>query len=124
MSTQAYPGRIFRGSVYEITPGGNPDQRAFRVRIKPDDTIPVGLTLEVNIMVAERQNALLVPSAAVHNDSVWVVANERARRVPVQLGIRGSDSSEVRQGLSGRDCVITDAGSTLKEGEPVRVQGC
>lgn len=124
MATEAYPGRIFRGSVYEITPGGDPDQRAFRVRIKPDDRIPVGLTLEVNIMVAQRQRAILVPARAVHNGSVWVVADERARRVPVQLGIRGSDRTEVARGLSDHDCVIADSVSTLKEGERVRVKGC
>ena len=125
MSSQAYPGRIFRGSVYEITPGGDPDQRAFRVRIRPEDQIPVGLTLEVNILVSERKNAMLVPAGAIHDGSVWVVAaGQRARQVPVQPGIRGSDRTEVRQGLSDHDCVITDPASTLKEGERLRVKGC
>ncbi len=36
MSTDAYPGRVIRGRVYEITPGGDPGQRAFRVRIRPE----------------------------------------------------------------------------------------
>lgn len=124
MSTEAYPGRIFQGSVYEITPGGDPDQRAFRVRIRPDDRIPVGLTLEVNILVAQRQNAMLVPARSIHQGRVWIALDNRARSVPVEVGIRASDRSEVRQGLSTGDCAITDAPETLKEGERVRVTGC
>jgi RND family efflux transporter MFP subunit len=124
MSTEAYPGRIFRGSVYEITPGGDPDQRAFRVRIRPDDRMPIGLTLEVNIMVAQRQQAMLVPAGAIHDGRVWVVANGRARHIPVQVGIRGNNRSEVRQGLLDNECVITDSPSTLKEGDHVRANGC
>jgi len=124
MSSEAYSGRIFRGSVYEITPGGDPDQRAFRVRIRPDEPLPVGLTLEVNIMVADRQRALLVPASAVHDGSVWLVADGRTRRVPVQLGVRGSDRTEVTRGVSDQDCVIKAPPETLKEGARVLVKGC
>ena len=124
MSTEAYPGRVFRGTVYEITPGGDPDQRAFRVRIRPSDQIPVGLTLEVNITVTERKQAMLVPAAAVHNGEAWVVSNQRARRVPVQIGIRSSNRTEISKGLSDGDCVVTDNPSELKEGQHVRVRGC
>ena len=124
MSTEAYPGRIFLGSVYEITPGGDPDQRAFRVRIRPNDRLPVGLTLEVNIMVSQRHDAMLVPASAVRDGKLWVVNDQRARLHPVEVGIRGSDRTEVTRGLTDGDCVIMDPPATLKEGARIRVKGC
>jgi RND family efflux transporter MFP subunit len=126
MSTEAYPGRILRGTVYEITPGGDPDQRAFRVRIRPDNTsrLPVGLTLEVNIIVSQRQHAMLVPANSIHDDAVWIVEGGRARRAQVEIGIRGTDRTEITRGLSDRACVITDPAPNLKDGERVSAKGC
>ena len=126
MSTEAYPGRILRGTVYEITPGGDPDQRAFRVRIQPpaDSKLPVGLTLEVNILASQRDRALLVRPTAVRDRTAWVVEAGRARKVPVQTGIRGADYTEIRSGLSDGACVITDPPEKLKDGDRVTVKGC
>jgi RND family efflux transporter MFP subunit len=126
MSTEAYPGRVLRGHVYEITPGGNPDQRAFRVRIAPDSaaSLPVGLTLEVNILASDRQNALLVPPAAIHGSAVWVVDNGRVRRTPVRVGIRGADRTEIRSGLPDNACVLIDPPDKLKDGDRVRAKSC
>jgi RND family efflux transporter MFP subunit len=124
MSTEAYPGRFFRGEVYEITPGGDPDQRAFRVRIRPDSPLPVGLTLEVNVMVAQREHALLAPAGAIHDGSVWVIENGRAKRASVQTGIRGTDRTEITRGLSDRACLVADPPKQLKDGQRVIVKGC
>lgn len=126
MSSQAYPGRVFRGSVYEMTPGGDPEQRSFRVRIRPDQdsSLPIGLTLEVNIMVAQHERALLVPAGAVRGGAVWTVEDGKTRRVAVQAGIRGTDRTEIRGGLAEHACVITDPTEKLKDGERVSVKGC
>lgn len=126
MSTEAYPGRVVRGQVYEITPGGNPDQRAFRVRIEPDAaaSLPVGLTLEVNILVSDRHHALLVPPAAIHGNAVWIADKGRLRRNPVEIGIRGADRTEIRTGLTEGACVLIDSPDKLKDGDRVTAKGC
>lgn len=126
MSSEAFPGRVLHGTVYEITPGGDPDQRAFRVRIRPEagGALPIGLTLEVNVMVAQRQHALLVPSSAVHDNRLWIVENGKAKRVDVVAGIRGSDRTEIRSGLAEGACVISDPPEGLKSAERVSVKGC
>jgi RND family efflux transporter MFP subunit len=126
MSTDAYPGRVIRGRVYEITPGGDPAQRAFRVRIRPDSVgdLPIGLTLEVNLLISEKQSALLVPASAVKNGVVWTVAGERARPVSVRIGIRGADRTEVTSGLAADACIITDPGAGMKTGQRVKATGC
>lgn len=126
MSSDAYPGKVFRGRVTEITPGGDPTQRAFRVRIAPDAgvALPIGLTLEVNIVTAEKPRALLVPAGAVDEGKLWVVEGGRARQRPVRLGVEGGDRVEIVSGLAPNACLIAEPPEGLKDGAKVKVTGC
>jgi len=126
MSTAAYPGRVMRGQVRAVTPGGDPDQRAFRVRIAPDagPPLPVGLTLEVNIVTAERAGAVLVPSRAVQDGQIWVISDGTARRIRVTPGIEGGERTEIRAGLAPGACVLPDPPDGLRPGQRVRISGC
>lgn len=126
MSSDAFQGRVFRGSVYEITPSGDPNQRAFRVRISPDEvgTLPVGMTLEVNIVTASRSGALLVPATAVRDTHVWTVRDGRAVRISVKTGVEGNQRREIRQGLDKSTCVVTNPPEDLADGDRLEVKGC
>ena len=122
MSSDAWPGRIIRGHVREITPGGDPNQRAFRVRIGLDKgvVLPFGLTLEVNIVAKRHEGALLVPVGAVSNNGVWLERDGRAVRRPVKTGITGTDKVEILSGLAPGDTVIVDPPQELEDGDRVR----
>jgi RND family efflux transporter MFP subunit len=126
MSSDAFPRRVIRGHVSDITPGGDPDQRAFRVYIQPDtgSPLPVGLTLEVNIMVSQKQGALLLPAGAIRDGAVWLVQNGKARKQPVEIGIRGGDRTEALRGVQAGACVIAQPTEGLKDGQRVSAQGC
>ena len=122
LSADAFPGKVIRGRVYEITPGGDPTQRAFRVRIHVEDAIslPFGLTLEVNIVVNEHQKALLVPTGAVIAGRVWLVRDHRVQRRMVRTGITGTDKAEIASGLQAGDIVVVNPSAGLREGDRVR----
>lgn len=126
MSSDAFQGRVFKGSVYEITPGGDPNQRAFRVRISPEEVgaLPIGMTLEVNIATASRLRALLVPASAVRDSHVWTVRDGRARKIPIVAGIEGNQRREIRRGLDRSACIVTDPPEGLEEGDRLTVTGC
>ena len=126
MSSDAFPGRVFRGRVSEITPGGDPDQRAFRVRILPDvaGDLPIGLTLEVNIMISQKQQALLVPGGAVRDGAVWQVDGGRVRRVAVTAGTKGAAETEIRSGVREGTCIVRQPAPELKDGQRVVARGC
>jgi len=126
MSSEAYPGRVISGQVYEITPGGDPDQRAFRVRIMPDEAahLPIGLTLEVNIMISAKDRALLVPAGAIRDGAVWVVEAGRARRVEVTTGIRGADKTEIISGIGEGACIVRQPKPEIEDGQRATAQGC
>ena len=122
LSSDALPGKVIRGHVKEITPGGDPSQRAFRVRIglTPDADLPFGLTLEVNIVTSEHENALLVPTSAVIDGHVWVVQNGRAEQREVRIGIEGTEKTEVLSGLKAGEPIIVHPPEGLEDGDRVR----
>ncbi len=122
MSSDAYPGRVFKARVREITLGGDPDQRAFRVRLAPigNTPLPIGLTLEINIIIKLKNGVLLIPEAAIENDEVWRVVDGKARRQNVKTGIVGPETVEIVEGLDKGDVVIIDRTDALGEGTRVR----
>ncbi|KQX20057.1 MULTISPECIES: efflux RND transporter periplasmic adaptor subunit [unclassified Sphingomonas] len=125
MSSDAWPGRILRGRVRALTPGGDPTQRAFRVRLALDQAaaLPMGLTLEVNIVTDRVERAVLVPSAAVSAGHIWIVEAGRAHRRAVRTGLVDRTTTEARSGVRPGDWIVADPPSDLAEGDRVRAGG-
>jgi RND family efflux transporter MFP subunit len=132
----AFPDKVFEGTVTEITPKGDPVARSYRVRIAlPEDSpLLIGMTAETNIITRENKDALLIPSTALPsgsdlggaarsaNNTVWVVRDSRAVRQTVQLGIRGREQTEVTSGLVEGDQVVINPPKELAPQERVRVK--
>lgn len=124
MSSDAWPGRAIHAHVAEITPGGDPNARAFRVRLLPDEALelPLGMTLEVNVITRRDDRALLVPSGAISQGRVWTVVDGRAHLVAVRTGIAGTDTVQVVAGLGAGQAVIVNPPAGLVEGKRVAAQ--
>jgi len=101
LRTDALPGRALDGEVSQVTPKGDPVARSYRVRIRLDDPslLKVGMTVDANLIVAERPDALLVPSACVQGGNVWVVRDGRLHRQAVRIGVLGAERTEILEGL-------------------------
>ena len=97
LHADALPGRVFDGEVGEITPKGDPVARSFRVRIRLADPagLQVGMTVDANLVVVERQDALLVPSSAIKDGNLWLVSDGRLHRQPVRTGVTGAVRTEI-----------------------------
>ena len=132
MSSDAWPGRVIRAHVAEVTPGGDPTVRAFRVRLLPDQAVdlPMGLTLEINIVARERAQAVLVPTSAVvaapapaaaDAARVWVVADGRASPRAIRKGASGTQAVEVVSGLRAGETVVINPPADLAAGQRVRL---
>lgn len=124
MSSDAWPGRILHGHVREVTPGGDPEQRAFRARIVMDGAValPLGLTLEVNIVTRRVQRALLAPASAIEDGKVWIVRGNRVHAKTVGTGIAGTTDVQILSGLSRGDMVVETPEGKLKDDMRVRVR--
>lgn len=124
LRADALPGQVLDGEVGEVTPKGDPVARSYRVRIRLADPagLRVGMTVDANLVVAERQNALLVPSSAVRNGAVWIVANGRLRRQPVRIGVAGAERTEILEGLAPDAQVVDAPAEDLREGRAARIR--
>lgn len=124
IGTDAFPNQIFSGTVQQITPRGDRTARSYRVRIAlpGDPPLKIGMTVETNIVIERRPHALLVPTTAVDESHVWVVENERARRVRVETGVVAPASTEIRAGLAEDAQVIVHPPENLEDGARVKTR--
>jgi len=121
-----YPGERFRGEVFFVSPTLDPATRRLILKAwvgNADRRLRAGLYANVELEVARRENAILVPESAVVTDRsgtyVWRVgAEQRALRVPIQTGLRKDGRVEVTLGLEPGDLVV--AAGTHKVFEGVR----
>jgi RND family efflux transporter MFP subunit len=125
LRSDAFPGQRLAGTVRDITPAGDPVARTYRIRVLlPDDTpLRVGMSVEANIVVREKADALLVPAAAVSQDAVYVVDGSRAVRRAVTVGIRGTQAVEILSGLKEGERVVAPIPSELTDGARIHVTG-
>jgi RND family efflux transporter MFP subunit len=122
LRADALPGRTFDGEVSDITPKGDPVARSYRVRIRlttPAD-FQVGMTVDANLIVAERLDALLIPTGALKSDSVWVVRDGKLARQPVKVGVGGATETEILAGLTADTRLVEAPTDALAEGRAVR----
>lgn len=113
--TDAFPTQVFEGTVQEITPRGDPVSRSYRIRVALTDgaALRIGMTAEVNIIIAERANALLIPSSALREGRVYVIDHERLAAREVRIGVRSPDRTEILAGLNDNDLVAAPLPETL-----------
>jgi len=121
MSSDAWPGRVIHGAVAEITPNGDPTTRAFRVRLSIADApdLPMGLTLEINIVARESRAAVLVPPGAVVGNKVWTVDKGHAQPRTITKGISGAQMVEIASGLRVGEVVVLSPPASLTPGQAI-----
>src|SRR5579871_3103970 len=74
LRSEAFPREALRATVSQITPKGDPARKTFRVYLRlPQDTrLRIGMSVEANIIVREKAQAIVVPTEAVADDAVQV----------------------------------------------------
>ena len=120
----AFPDQIYEGSVQNITPKGDPVSRSYRVRIGFSEETPlmIGMTAETNIIIREMPEALLVPSGAVTQGSVWLVDEDRLVKRKVTIGARGLRETEILGGIEADDVIVLKPDAELEEGQKIRAR--
>ncbi len=130
--SDAFPHDAFTAAVTNIRHQSETATRTFRVEaaLPADTKLLIGMTVDVNVVVAERNQALLVPAAAVRHDPplgglpgpAWVlrVIDGRARRTPIETGAVGPQAIEVRAGLDAADAIVAAGLDRLSDGQRVR----
>lgn len=118
-TTDALPGRTFRGTVMFINPAVNEADRSVRVIAEVNNAageLKGGLFVQGRIITGKRDGVILVPREAL---SGWDVAGRKAKLVIVESD--RAKSREVRTGLATEGGVEITSG--LKPAETYVVRG-
>ena len=128
VSADAYPDQRFAATLVYINPGVDAQRGSVEVKLRvtqPPTYLKQDMTVSVDIAVAQRSQAVLVPTEAVHDldtHTPWVlkVVQGQALRTPVQLGLRSQGLSEVLNGLAVDDQVLANAALAVNDKARIR----
>jgi len=116
LTSDAFPGRTFAGSVLAIAPAIDAATNAGLVRIRianADRSLKVGMFAECRVALGDRPNVLTVPpSAIVKNDegaAVYVLSGDTAQRTAVKVGLEQPTAVEILSGVKEGDTVLTSS---------------
>lgn len=127
-SADAFPGQRFAAELVYINPGIDALRGAVEVKLKvpdPPGYLRQDMTVSVDIEVARRANAVVIPADAVRDATgaqPWVLAatGHRATHQPVKIGLRGDGRVEVLQGVAPGDLLIPATNAAIGIGQRVR----
>lgn len=100
--------KVFRARVTKIIPFFDNNQQAYTVEaafIDPPGKLLNGTQLQANIIIAEKKQALVIPSWYLINGD-HVMIKGRKDKQPVEVGIRTLEWSEILRGLGEQDIVL------------------
>ena len=125
---EAYPNRVFEGTVTRIVQALNRATRTMTIEIdlpNKDHVLKGGMFARVEVLVGTHRNAIQIPIDAVSRleDSqyVYIVREGKAQRVPVEIGARDENRVEITKGLVGSEQVIISGKDLVHDGAPVQV---
>jgi HlyD family secretion protein len=126
-SADAFPKQTFAADLSYINPGVDLQRASVEVKLQvpaPPPYLRQDMTVSVDIEVARRPSALIVPAADVRDigsDSPWVMKLQtgHAVRQPVKVGLVSAGKAEILEGLSPGDIVLPGA-TGIKDGARVR----
>ena len=126
--TSAFPNMVFKGKVFAISPRVDEASRSVLLRANVTNTrnlLRPGIFARVELQLAKRENALLVPEEALWPVSkdvfVYRVSEGKALLTKITLGQRLKGFVEVVEGLSKGDIVITAGQMKIRNEAAVNV---
>ena len=128
-SVAAYPGEIFRGEVYFISPQIVEATRTALVKARipnADAKLRGGMFASMELTLQVRDSAIVIPEPAImsngDNFSVFVVdENSNAQIRPIEVGIRLAGRAEIIKGLNAGEKVVVEGVQKLRPGGAVKL---
>lgn len=122
----AFPGKKFKGKVTHVDSLGANNAGVITYNIvvqitNPEDTIRSSMTANVEIEVDKAENVLTVPNSAIKpfegKKAVQVIdpQTKAAKYIPVEVGIKSPERTEIKSGVSEGTQVITGSKNGVVE---------
>ncbi|HXZ25579.1 MAG TPA: efflux RND transporter periplasmic adaptor subunit [Nitrospiria bacterium] len=126
---EAYPDRVFEGTVTRIVQALNRATRTMTVEIdlpNKDRQLKGGMFARVEAVVGTHPKAVQIPIDAVSRledmQYVYTVQDGKAQRVNVEIGARDDNRVEIAKGLIGNEQIIVSGKDLVHDGTPVLTQ--
>ena len=126
--SDAFPGRALTGRVERVAPVADPATGTFKVTVALEGAerlLKPGMFVSASVVVETHERALVIPKKCLVYDgekpTVFVVRENKARRVPIRPGLSDALHVEIVEGLTEKDRVVTVGQTGLKEGSEVQV---
>ena len=107
ISMDSYKGKVFEGVISKINPVMNERTKSFTIEanfVTAPPTLYPFLTVEANIVIQEKQNALTIPRAYLTDESF--VQTEDGERKQVSIGLKDYERVEILGGISKDETII------------------
>ena len=106
VSLEAFGNQVFEASIKKIFPSLDLRSRTFRVEavfIDPPQPVYPGLSGEANIVIAKKEDALIIPiDYLIGNNKVLTESGEKI----LELGLRSMDKVEVLSGIDSATYIL------------------
>ncbi len=126
VTVDAYAGESFSGTIYAIEPSVDEATRTVLLRARlpnPGVRLKPGMFARVSLVLAQRENALVVPEQAIvpRGDGRYVfrVVEGRAVLTKVETGLRRPGEVEIISGLEAGQTIVADGQLRLQDGAAV-----
>lgn len=134
MTTDAWPGRVFTGTVSAVEP--LVDSRTGMISVEglfpnPDNALRPGMFARIEVLRPTQSDRITIPVSAVsynlHGDSIFVIHDDdkgakRASRQFVTLGDRREGKVAILKGLDSGTMVVTSGQVKLENGSLVEIR--
>jgi cobalt-zinc-cadmium efflux system membrane fusion protein len=121
INVSAYPDQYFIGKIFYIASTLNPDTKTIKILIEIDNRskkLKPGMFANTNLVVGQKQDALVIPRNAVLEDEqlhvVFVKEPGGYHRHVVQTGIVSDPFIEILDGLAPGDIIVTKGNYQLR----------
>jgi len=106
VSMDSYKGKVFEGKVLKIYPMMNEHSKSFPVEAEFINQPPVlypNLTIEANVVIQAKENALIIPRSYLINDSLVLITKDKTKTV--KTGLKDYQKVEIINGLTANDII-------------------
>jgi len=126
--TEAFPGQVFEGSVFRISPTLDSFSHTATVEIlipNPEHKLRPGMFTIIELVADTHQEAPVVPKEVVvqrrGQDVVFVLGSDRVHMQPVKLGYYDLKRYEILEGVKPGDLVVAEDQAILQDGAKARM---
>lgn len=131
VEVDAYPGDKFKGRVARVSPVLDPATRTATMEVEipnTDNRLRPGMYARVELTIEEHKGVVIVPKPAVVDldgqRGVWQAGEEnKARFLPVTLGIEDGERVEIAAGLKAGDRFVTEGAGAVRRNDTLVVPG-